>query len=180
MQTNPPPASPPQEKKLLDQVSDAIRVKHYSYRTEQTYKDWIKRYILFHQKRHPKDMGADEIQAFITYLATEKQVSASTQNQALSAVIFLYRHVLQMDIALPSSVVRAEKSETLPVVLTHQEAMSIINRITGISQLMAKILYGSGLRLMECLRLRVKDIDFGNHQIIVRDGKACPEPVEGG
>jgi integrase len=97
----------------------------------------------------------------------------------LSAIIFLYRHVLQMDITLPSDVFRAEKSETLPVVLTHQEAMSVINKMTGVPQLMAKILYGSGLRLTECLRLRVKDIDFGNHQIIVRDGKACPEPAEG-
>jgi len=162
---------PPQGKKLLDQVSDAIRVKHYSSRTEKTYKDWITRYILFHNKRHPKDMGAEEIQAFITYLATQRQLSASTQNQALSAIIFLYRHVLQIDIALPSDVFRAEKSETLPVVLTHQEAMSVINKMTSVTQLMAKILYGSGLRLTECLRLRVKDIDFGNHQIIVRDGK---------
>lgn len=116
-------------------------------------------------------MGAQEIQAFITYLATERQLSASTQNQALSAIIFLYRHVLQVDVALPSDIFRAEKPETLPVVLTHQEAMSVINKMTGVTQLMAKILYGSGLRLMECLRLRVKDIDFGNHQIIVRDGK---------
>jgi integron integrase len=171
MQAPPPPTSSPQGKKLLDQVSDAIRVKHYSSRTEKTYKDWIMRYILFHNKRHPKDMGAEEIQAFITYLATERHLSASTQKQALSAVIFLYRHVLHMDIALPSDIFRAEKSETLPVVLTHQETMSVINKMTGVTQLMAKILYGSGLRLMECLRLRVKAIDFGNHQIIVRDGK---------
>ncbi|MDI6770728.1 MAG: tyrosine-type recombinase/integrase [Anaerolineales bacterium] len=111
------------------------------------------------------------MQAFITHLATERKVAASTQNQALSAIIFLYRHVLQIDIALPSDIFRAEKSETLPVVLTHQEAMSVINKMTGVPQLMAKILYGSGLRLTECLRLRVKDIDFGNHQIIVRAGK---------
>jgi integron integrase len=158
-------------KKLLEQVSDTIRVKHYSSRTEKTYKDWIKRYILFHNKRHPKDMGVEEIQAFITYLATEKHVSASTQNQALSAVIFLYRHVLQLDIPLPAGVIRAEKSETLPVVLTHPEALSVINKMAGVSQLMAKLLYGSGLRLTECLRLRIKDLDFGSHQIIVRDGK---------
>lgn len=158
-------------KKLLEQVGDVIRVKHYSLRTEKTYVDWIRRYILFHKKRHPMDMGAAEIQAFITHLATERTVSASTQNQALSAVMFLYRHVLQKEIDLPPELIRAQKSKTLPVVLTHQEAMSVIGNMTDTPQLMAKILYGSGVRLMECLRLRVKDIDFGNHQIIVRDGK---------
>jgi integron integrase len=158
-------------RKLLDQVSDAIRVKHYSLRTEQTYKDWIKRYILFHNKRHPKDMGLDEIQAFISHLATERALSASSQNQALSAVIFLYRYVLQKQVDFPSDLVRAEKSKTLPVVLTQSEALAVINYMKGHSQLMAKVLYGSGLRLMECLRLRVKDLDFGNRQIIVRDGK---------
>ena len=160
-----------QPPKLMDQVSDAIRTKHYSPRTEQTYIDWIKRYILFHDKRHPKDMGAPEIQAFITHLAVEKNVAASTQNQALSAVIFLYRHVLRIEIDIPSDIIRAEKSKTLPVVLTHQEALAVISKMSGVPQLMARILYGSGLRLMECVRLRVKDIDFGNRQIIVRDGK---------
>ena len=158
-------------RKLLDQVSDAIRLKHYSLRTEKTYIEWIRRYILFHKKRHPKEMGAEEIQEFITNLATHRAVSASTQNQALSAILFLYRYVLQKEIAWPSDIVRAEKSKTLPTVLTHQEAFAVIGNLTGTAQLMAKILYGSGLRLMECLRLRVKDIDFGNHQIMVRDGK---------
>ena len=165
MQNEKPP------RKLLDQVSDAIRIKHYSLRTEKTYIEWIRRYILFHQKRHPKDMGAEEVQAFITHLATQRTVSASTQNQALSAVLFLYRHVLQKEIDLPSNTIRAEKSKTLPTVLTHQEAMMVIAKMTGAPQLMAKILYGSGLRLIECLRLRIKDIDFSNHQILVRDGK---------
>lgn len=160
-----------QPRKLMDQVSDAIRTKHYSLRTEQTYKDWIKRYILFHGKRHPKDMGAPEIQSFITHLATEKNVAASTQNQALSAVLFLYRHVLQTEIDLPSDIIRAQKSKTLPVVLTPQEARAVISKMSGVPQLMAKILYGSGLRLMECVRLRLKDIDFGNRVITVRDGK---------
>lgn len=169
MENRPTPS--PQGKKLLEQVSDAIRIKHYSHRTEKTYIDWIRRYILFHKKRHPKDMGADEIQAFISHLATDRAVSASTQNQALSAVLFLYRHVLKMEVDLPSGLIRAEKSKTLPVVLTHQEAMAVIGKMSGVPQLMAKILYGSGLRLMECLRLRVKDIDFGNRQIVVRDGK---------
>jgi integron integrase len=158
-------------RKLLDQVSDAIRIKHYSLRTEKTYLEWIRRYILFHKKRHPKDMGAEEIQAFLTYLATQRTVSASTQNQALSAILFLYRHVIHKEIAWPTDIVRAEKSKTLPTVLTHPEAMAVITSMAGTTQLMAKILYGSGLRLMECLRLRVKDIDFGNHQILVRDGK---------
>lgn len=158
-------------RKLLDQVSDTLRIKHYSFRTEKTYVDWIRRYILFHNKRHPKDMGTAEIQSFLAYLAIERNVAASTQNQALSAILFLYRYVLQKAIDVPSDLVQAEKSKTLPVVLTHQEAISIIAAMTYPTQLMAKILYGSGLRLMECLRLRIKDIDFGNHQIIVRDGK---------
>ena len=176
-----PPSTPPQEtpkgRKLLEQVSDAIRIKHYSQRTEQTYMDWIRRYILFHKKRHPKDMGVEEIQAFISHLAVERKLSASSQNQALSAIIFLYRHVLKKEIEFPTDIIRAEKSKTLPVVLTQQEAMTVISKMTGLPQLMTKILYGSGLRLMECLRLRVKDIDFGNHQIIVRDGKGEDDRV---
>ena len=167
----PPQSTQPPAKKLLEQVSDILRIKHYSRRTEQTYIEWIRRYILFHGKRHPKDMGVEEIQAFISHLAAERALSASSQNQALSAVIFLYRHVLKKEIDLPSDILRAEKSKTLPVVLTHREAIAVINNMSGITQLMAKILYGSGLRLMECLRLRIKDIDFGSHTIIVRDGK---------
>jgi integron integrase len=172
-----PPILAPKPQKILEQVSDAIRVKHYSLRTEKTYIEWIRRYILFHNKHHPKDMGAEEIEAFITHLAIERTVSASTQNQALSAVMFLYRHVLQKDINLPPELIRAQKSKTLPVVLTHQEAISVIGKMTGMPELMAKVLYGSGLRLMECLRLRVKDIDFGNHQIVVRDGKGEDDRV---
>ena len=166
---------PPQ--KLLDQVSDAIRTKHYSLRTEKTYKDWIKRYILFHNKRHPKEMGVSEVQAFITHLAMHGNVSASTQNQALSAILFLYRHVLHIELEFPADTIRPEKSRRIPVVLTKEEAVAIISRMNGLSKLMTKILYGSGLRLMECMRLRVKDIDFGNHQIIVRDGKGEQDRV---
>jgi integron integrase len=158
-------------KKLLDQVSETLRTKHYAYRTEQTYLDWIKRYIIFHKKRHPKDMGASEIREFIAYLATERKVAASTQNQALSAIIFLYRMVLEQDIILPPGLVNPSRPKRLPTVLTHAEAMSVINHMRGTPRLMTKILYGSGLRLMECMRLRVKDIDFENHQIIVRGGK---------
>src|SRR5262245_44722384 len=158
-------------KKLLDQVGEALRTKHYSYRTEQTYKDWVKRYILFHNKRHPGEMGVPEIQAFLSHLATRKNVSASTQNQALSAILFLYRNVLLKSVDIPSDLIRAEKSKTLPTVLSHREVMAVISKMKGVHQLMAKILYGGGLRLTECLRLRVKDLDFANHQIIVRDGK---------
>ena len=131
-------ASAPYGRKLLDRVSDAIRVKHYSLRTEKTYKDWIVRYILFHKKRHPKDMGADEIQEFIIHLAVERHLAASSQNQALSAIMFLYRHVLQKEIDLHSSLIHAEKSKTLPVVLTHQEALAVIGKMTGTPRLMAK------------------------------------------
>ena len=162
----------PKPKKLLDQVSDVLRTKHYSYRTEQTYKDWIKRYILFHNKRHPNQMGEKEIREFITYLAVERKVATSTQNQALSAILFLYRMVLQKEITLPPDLSRVSRPKRLPTVLSHAEAMSIINHMRGVPRLMTKILYGSGLRLMECLCLRVKDIDFENHQIIVRGGKS--------
>jgi integrase len=158
-------------KKLLDQVSDALRTKHYSYRTQQTYIDWIKRYILFHNKRHPREMGANEIREFIVYLAAERKVTTSTQNQALSTILFLYCTVLQKEISLPPDLVHPSRPKRLPTVLTHAEAMSVINHLCGTPRLIAKILYGSGLRLMECMRLRVKDIDFDNHQIIVRGGK---------
>jgi integron integrase len=133
--------------------------------------DWIKRYIIFHKKRHPKEMGANEIREFIGHLATERKVATSTQNQALSAILFLYRIVLHIDIVVPPELVHPSRPKRLPTVLTHAEAMSVINLMRGIPRLMAKILYGSGLRLMECMSLRVKDIDFENHQIIVRGGK---------
>ena len=147
-------------KKLLDQVREAIRNKHYSYRTEKTYIDWIRRYILYHNKRHPKQMGAAEIQAFIAHLSNEREVATSTQNQALSAILFLYRTVLEKEIVLPPDLIRPVKGKRVPVVLSHREALAVINEMSGKTQLMAKILYGSGLRLMECMRLRVKDIDF--------------------
>jgi integron integrase len=158
-------------KKLLEQLRDALRVKHYSYRTEQAYVDWTHRYVLFHDKRHPKDMGAPEIEAFLTYLAVELKVAASTQNQALCALLFLYRHVIRQEVGLSIDAVRAKKSRYLPTVLTHAEAIAVLEQLSGTHQLVAKILYGSGLRLMEALRLRVKDIDFAQQQIVVRDGK---------
>jgi len=161
----------PKPKKLLEQVQDALRTKHYSYRTEQTYIDWIKRYILFHQKQHPKDLGVEQIRAFIAHLATERKVATSTQNQALSAILFLYRTVLGQEISLSPDLINPSRPKRLPTVLTHQEAMTVIKAMRGTPRIMAKILYGSGLRIMECMRLRVRDIDFEHHQIIVRGGK---------
>jgi integron integrase len=159
-----------QPKKLLDQVHDVMRVKHYSIRTEQAYVDWIKRYILFHGKRHPQEMGVPEIEAFLTHLAVEQNVAASTQNQALSALLFLYREVLETELG-PVDAVRAKKPKRLPTVLTKEEAMAVITALSGTNQLIARLLCGSGLRLIECLRLRVKDVDFAYRQITVRDGK---------
>jgi integron integrase len=158
-------------KKLLDQARDILRTKHYSYRTEQAYIDWMRRFILFHNKRHPREMDAEEIQAFLLHLAHERNVSASTQNQALSAILFLYREVIHKDldtVILPTS---AKRPERLPTVLNRQEVLQIINEMSGIYKLMTQLLYGSGLRLMECLRLRIKDIDFDYRTITVRDGK---------
>lgn len=161
----------PPPKKLLDQVQDVIALKHYSPSTGQTYAHWIKRFILFHHKKHPKEMGAPEIEQFLTHLATQENVAASTQNQALAALLFLYRDVLKQDLAFVQMNVRAQKPKLLPTVLTKAEAQKILALLSGTPQLMAKLLYGSGLRLMECVTLRVKDIDFARRQIIVRDGK---------
>ena len=165
-----PPSSPSKDKKLLDQMREALQTQHYSYRTEQTYIDWCRRFIIFHNKRHPRDMGTPEVEAFITHLATRRKVAASTQNQALSALLFLYREVLRQPLETVKAV-RARKLKRLPTVLTKSEAMRVINTMTGIHQLMAKLLYGSGLRVAECARLRIKDIDFEGHCLIIRDGK---------
>jgi integrase len=166
----------PKPKKLLDQVRDAIRLKHYSIRTEQAYIGWIKRYIFFHDVRHPAEMGAAEVEAFLTHLAVKENVAASTQNQALSALLFLYREVLHKDLG-PIDALRARKPKRLPTVLTREEVRRVLDYLSGIHQLMAKLLYGSGLRLMECLRLRVKDIDFAQRAIVVRDGKGEQDRV---
>ncbi|MCK4470914.1 MAG: integron integrase [Anaerolineae bacterium] len=146
-------------------------------RTEQAYVNWIKRYILFHDKRHPREMGAAEIEAFLTYLAVDRNVAASTQNQALSALLFLYRQVLKQDLVGSIDSVRAKRPKRLPTVLTKEETLRVIGFLSGTHQLMAKLLYGSGLRLMECVRLRVKDVDFAQRQIIVRDGKGMKDRV---
>ena len=164
-------------KKLLDQTRDALRLKHYSYSTEETYVGWIRRYILFHHKRHPAEMGAAEIRAFLTHLVVEEHVAASTQNQALSALLFLYRSVLQQELDGPIELLRAQKPRRLPSVLTKEETFRVIDRMSGLHQTMAKLLYGSGLRLMECLRLRVKDLDFERRAVVVRDGKGQEDRV---
>jgi integron integrase len=163
-------------KKLLDQLQDTLRTMHYSYRTEQTYLDWVRRFILFHKKRHPKDMGAPEIQAFLTHLVEDRNVAASTQNQALSAILFLYREVLHQEID-STFVPTARRPERLPTVLTRDETLRIIDNLDETHKLMAQLLYGSGLRLMECVRLRVKDIDFDFKTITVRDGKGEKDRV---
>jgi integron integrase len=167
----------PQEKRFLDQVRDTIRRKHYSIRTEEAYVNWIKRFILFHDKRHPVDMGAKEVEAFLTHLAVEGHVAASTQNQALSALLFLYRDVLRKELDDPIAAVRAKESKHLPAVLTKEETQRVLAQLSGIYRLQAKLLYGSGLRLLECLRLRVKDIDFERRAIIVRDTKGDEDRV---
>jgi integron integrase len=167
----------PQKPKLLDQVRATIRRKHYSIRTEQAYVDWIKRYIFFHRKRHPLEMDEREIEQFLNHLAVEQKVAASTQNQALSALIFLYREVLEKEIGWMDNLERAKLPQRLPVVLTETEARDVLAHLDGRNYLMASLLYGAGLRLMECLRLRVKDIDFEYGQITVRDGKGNKDRV---
>jgi integron integrase len=174
IETTPPAPTPP---KLLDQVRDKIRVKHYSIRTEDSYLGWIKRYIYFHDKRHPKEMGAAEAEAFLTHLAVEGNVSASTQNQALSALLFLYREVLGMELPWLDDVVRAKKPQRLPSVLNREEVSLVLVRMEGTYGLMARLLYGTGMRLMECCRLRVKDIDFRQREILIRDGKGGKDRV---
>jgi len=167
----------PKPKRLLDQVRTVLRRKHYAYRTEQSYINWIKRYILFHNKRHPREMNRPEIEAFLNHLALEGHVAASTQNQALSALLFLYRHVLNIELNGPIDALRARKPKRLPTVLTPEEVHKLLNELSGKNRLMAQLLYGSGLRLIECVRLRVKDLDFGQQLIIVRDGKGEKDRV---
>jgi integron integrase len=161
-------ARPP---KLLDRVRDAIRTRHYSYRTEEAYVGWIRRFILFHHKRHPAQMGKSEIETFLSSLATAAHVSASTQNQAFNALLFLYRDVLGQEFEWLTDVVRAKRPRRLPVVLTRQEVKAILGVLEGRHWIMVMLLYGAGLRLVECLSLRVKDIDFGSNEVVVREGK---------
>lgn len=163
--------------RLLDRLRDRIRLKHYSIRTEQAYTHWVRRFILYHDKRHPRDMGAPEVEAFLTYLARQGGVASSTQNQALSAILFLYRQVLGVDLPWLDGVERAKKPQRLPVVMTRDEVRAVLARLDGRAGLMARLLYGTGLRLMECVRLRVKDVDFAAGQITVREGKGDKDRV---
>jgi integron integrase len=163
--------------RLLDRVRDALRARHSSRRTEKSYVAWIRRYIVFHGKRHPAEMGAVEVTQFLSSLAQHDHVAVSTQNQALSALLFLYRQVLQVEMPWLDNVVRAKRSERLPVVLTREEIRAVIRELQGPPRLMAILLYGAGLRLLECARLRVKDVDFATNQIIVRAGKGDRDRV---
>ena len=165
----PKPEAPPPH--LLDRVRAELRARHYSYRTEQAYAGWIRRYILFHGKRHPKEMADVEINAFLSHLATDRRVAASTQNQALAALLFLYQDVLRMQVPWLECLVRARKPERLPVVLSRDEVRLVLARLDGTPRLVAELLYGTGMRLLEGLSVRVQDVDFGLNQILVRDGK---------
>lgn len=163
--------------RLMDQMRDVLRVHHYSLRTEQSYTHWIKRFILFHGKRHPREMGKNEIAAFLTHLAVQKDVSASTQNQALSAILFLYKKVLNIEPDWIEGVVRAKRPKRLPVVLKRDVVMKLLNQLSGTQKLLAFLIYGSGLRLMEAAHLRIKDVDFDYGQLIIRAGKGDKDRV---
>jgi integron integrase len=171
----PPP--PPRARRLLEEVRDKLRTLHYSYRTEQQYLHWIRRFILFHGRRHPRTMGAPELEAFLTDLAVTRKVSAATQNQALAALLFLYQKVLVLELPWLKDVVRAKPSRRLPVVMTHKEVRAVLARLEDEYWLIGSILYGGGLRLQEALQLRVKDVDFELRQLIVRSGKGNKDRV---
>ena len=166
-----------QQPRLLDRVRDAIRLRHYSLRTEQAYIGWIKRYIYFHDKKHPDSMGEPEITRFLSYLATQRKVSASTQNQALSSLLFLYKEVLNHELAWLDDVVRAKRPKRLPVVLTKQQLTVLFSMMKETNLLIAELMYGTGMRLMECLRLRIKDVDFDYKHILIREGKGNKDRV---
>jgi site-specific recombinase XerD len=155
--------------RLLDQMRERIRVRHYSIRTEQCYVEWVRRYVLFHGKRHPRELGPREVEAFLTHLAVVGRVSASTQNQAKSALLFLYREVLGQQLPWLDGVVGAKHGLRLPVALTREESSALLLRMSGTTGLAARLLYGSGLRLMEALRLRIKDVEFARREIVVRE-----------
>jgi integron integrase len=165
------------EPRLLDLLRDRIRVKHYSIRTEKAYVDWVRRFVLFHDKRHPRDLGAAEVETFLTHLAVRGRVSASTQNQAKSAILFLYKEVIDKELPWLDGVVGARAPQRLPVVLSAEEVNAVLGRMRGTSALVARLLYGAGLRILECLRLRVKDIDFARREVVVRDGKGAKDRV---
>ncbi len=170
-------AAGPPKPRLLDRVRAALRIRHYSRRTEEAYVAWIRRYILFHGKRHPVEMGAPELTRFLSSLAVDGKVAASTQNQALSALLFLYREVLDLEVPWLDDVVRAKRPQRLPGVLTREEVRAVLRPLEGVPRLMAHLLYGAGLRLLECCRLRVQDVDFATNRIVVRTGKGDEDRV---
>lgn len=172
-----PSSTSSREPRLLERVREVIRIKHYSIRTEHAYLQWIRRYIHFHRKRHPRELGADALSAFLSDLAVRGNVSASTQNQALNAILFMYRDVLKIELPWIQDVQRAKRPQRLPVVLTRDEVKSVLAQLEGTVWLMAGVTYGSGLRLLECLRLRIKDLDLDRREIIVRDGKGQKDRV---
>lgn len=163
--------------RLLEQVRRQLRMRHYSFRTEKSYVSWIRRFILFHEKRHPREMGAPEVEAFRTHLAVKRNVASATQNQALNAILFLYRQVLGIELPWLDNIHRAKKPKRLPTVLTRAEIRSVLAQMEGTPWLIAGMLYGAGMRLTECLRLRVKDVDFAMRTIAVRDGKGAKDRV---
>lgn len=162
---------------LLDDLRTELRIRHYSRRTEESYVGWVKRFIVFNGKRHPREMGPRELQAFLAYLASQRRVSASTQNQAMCALLFLYRDVLKVEDFIVDLSQRAQRPKRLPVVLTKQEVRAVLDRMPGMTRLVAGLLYGAGLRLMECLTLRIKDIDLTKNEIMIRDGKGQKDRV---
>ncbi|MCA3143365.1 MAG: phage integrase N-terminal SAM-like domain-containing protein [Rhodocyclaceae bacterium] len=168
------PDSPP---RLLDQVREKIRLKHYSIRTEHAYVDWVKRFVLYHGRRHPRDLGLGEVEAFLTHLAVADKVAASTQNQAKSALLFLYKEVLGAPLPWLGDITQAKASRRLPVVLTVDEVSDLLDRTSGTCGLILRLLYGTGMRVMECLRLRVKDVNFVNREIAARKGKVSKDRV---
>lgn len=176
MQTSQQPTLPLRPR-LLDQVRDTIRRKHYSLRTEKSYIQWIKRFIYFHARRHPAELGAAHVTAFLNHLATDGHVASATQNQALAALLFLYREVLEIKLPWLDGLTRAKRPQRLPTVLTQSEAKTLLSTLEGTKWLMVTLLYGAGMRLNECLGLRIKDIDFDRRQIIVRDGKGGKDRV---
>ena len=175
---------PPREKflpnpklKLREQLGEVMRFKHFSHRTESAYWCWIKGFILFHQKRHPREMGASEVQAYLSHLATERDVAAATQNQALNAIVFLYREVLNVELGGIGRIERPTRRAKLPTVLTKDEVKRVLAAVPPEHQLACQLLYGTGMRLLECLRLRVKDVDFGRNEIVIHDGKGFKDRV---
>ena len=171
------PASSPATPGLLDALREAIRVRHYSHRTERTYVHWVLRFIRFHGRRHPRDLGAEQVTAFLSSLANQGHVAAATQNQALAAILFLYREVLKLELPWLTDVIRAKKRKRLPTVLTRGEARAILDRMEGVHGLMARLMYGTGMRISECLGLRVKDLELTRGEIVVRHGKGGRDRV---